>query len=138
MNYDFGSNKCYGYTQDSITKDFMIIMDNYLLDDLIDNLFYKSGNKIVDDFIRNLQIKSNEISDIVEFIPFNQFKDIEFIDKVNSYEATWINGNIHSWNKKNMNFERSGPVQVILKRVNNSENITTKELNEVIYFIFNY
>ncbi len=47
-------------TQDHITKDFIIIMDNYLLDDLIDHLFYKSGNKVVDDFIRNVQIDHME------------------------------------------------------------------------------
>ncbi len=52
----FGLNKYYGITQDSIIKNFMIIIDNYILDDLknyiIDHLLYKSENKVIDDFIR--------------------------------------------------------------------------------------
>ncbi len=47
-------------------------MKNYLLDDLIDHLFYKSGNR-VDDFIRNMQINNNLIGDIMEFVPYDQF-----------------------------------------------------------------
>ncbi len=103
-------------------------MNNYLLDDLIDNLFYKSGNKIVDDFIRYTQINNYNM---LEFVPYNQFKDIKFIAKIECYEATWIDGNIQDWNKKEMNFKRGGPMQVVLKRLNNSENITSKELNKV-------
>ena len=98
-------------------------MDNYLLDDLTDRLLYKSGNNVVDDFInKNLE------GEIMEFVPYNQFKDIKFIIKVESYEATWIEGNIKSWNKKEINFKRSGPMQVVLKRLKNSENITSKDI----------
>ena len=59
-------------------------MDNYLLVDL----FYKSGNKAVDDFIN--------LMDMMGFVPYDQFKDIKFIAKVESYEATWIESNIKS------------------------------------------
>jgi len=108
-------------------------MDNYILDGLKNyHLLYKSGNNVADDFIRNVQI-NNDLVNMIEFVPYDQFKDIRFIVKVESYEATWINGNILHWNKWNMNFERSGPVTVFLKKLNNSENITSKELNEVSY-----
>ncbi len=107
-------------------------MDNYLLDDLINYLFYKSGNKVVDDFIRCINIYSiNEM----EFVPHDQFKDIVYIAKFESYEAIWIEGNIQSWNKKKINFKRSGPMQVVLKRLNDSDNITSKELSEVLYIL---
>ncbi len=116
----FGSNKCYGITQDPITKDFIIIMKNYLLDDLkycmIYHLLHKSGNKIVDDFIKYTQselfIQSTqsklEFNMMMEFVPYNQFEDIEFIaeggfSKV--YKATWINGHIQRWNKEEINFK---------------------------------
>ena len=105
-------------------------MDNYLLDDLLDHLFCKSGNIFVDDFIRNSQINSRRIIDIIEFVSYDQFKDIKFIAGVDSYVATWIDGNIESWDKENVNLKRSSPIQVILKKFNNSENIT-KELNKV-------
>ncbi len=104
----------------------MIIMKNYLLDDLTDRLLYKSGNNVVDDFInKNLE------GEIMEFVPYNQFKDIKFIAKVESYGATWINGNIFYWDKEEINFKRNGPMRVVLKKLNNCENITSKDINEV-------
>ena len=99
-------------------------------------LFYRpSGNKIVDDFIRNSQINNGLIVNMMEFVPYDQFKDIDYIAKFESYEATWIEGNIQSWNNEKMNFKRSGPMQVVLKRLNDSDNITSKELSEVLYIL---
>ena len=96
-----------------------------------DQLFYTSGNNAVDDFIRyTKQINNNPIGDIMEFVPYDQFKDIKFI-AVEYYDATWIEGNIKSWNKKEINFKRSSPMQVVLKRFNNSESITSNDINEV-------
>jgi len=108
-------------------------MDNDILD-ITDRLFYKSGNKVVDDFIRYTQINSYLKVEIIEFVPYDQFKDIEFIaeggfSKV--YKATWIDGCIDDWDEKRLNFKRIGSTQVALKKLNNSENITSKELNEV-------
>jgi len=91
----------------------------------------KSGNKVVNDFIRNANTNINNIDDILEFIPFDKFKDIEYLSKVKAYKATWINDNIQGWNEEKINFKRSGPMQIILKKLDNSENITSKELNEV-------
>src|SRR6266498_3639538 len=105
-------------------SNYMIIMDNFILDDLIDHLFYKSKDKVVDDFIRYNQ--NNLMSGIMEFVPYDQFKDIRFIAKVESYEAIWIEGNIQYWSYLDMKFKRNGPMQVVLKKLNNSENITSK------------
>ena len=110
-------------------------MDNYLLDDLIDHLFYKSGNKVVDDFIRNVQIDHSLKDNMMEFVPYDRFKDIEFIAKFKAYEATWNDGYIQDWNKNEMNFKRSGPRVVVLKKLDNSENITRKKLEEVPYIL---
>ena len=98
-------------------------------------LYKPSGNKVVDDFIRYTQINSClEEARIMEFVPYDQFKDIEFIaeggfSKV--YKATWNNGRIKNWDNTNLNFQRSGHLTVALKKLNNSKNITSKELNEV-------
>ena len=108
----------------------MIIMDNYILDDL-NHLLNKSGNKVVDDFIKNAQIDSDPDINMMEFVPYDQFKDIEFLPKVESGKATWIDGNIQSWNKKKMSFKRSGSMQVVLKQLNSSENVTSEELRKV-------
>ncbi len=123
----------------------MIIVDNYILDDLkhyiTDHLLHKSGNKVVDDFIRYTQVNSNLGAGMMEFVPYGQFKDIEFIaeggfSKV--YRATWIDGYTYCWDKKKLNFKRVGSIQVALKKLNNSEKITYKELNEVYNLIIIY
>jgi len=116
----------------------MIIIDNYILDDLkhyaINHLLYKNGNK-VDNFIRNVQIDHSLKGDMIEFVPYDRFKDIEFFTKFKAYEATWNDGYIQDWNKNEMNFKRSGSRIVVLKKLNNSENITCLELEEVSYIL---
>ena len=110
----------------------MIIMDDYILE-ISDRLLYKSGNKVVDDFIRYTQIINLGIG-MMEFVPYDQFKDIEFIAEggfSKIYKATLIHGNIQGWNMKVMNFMRSGLKIVALKRLKNSSNITFIEINEV-------
>jgi hypothetical protein len=92
----------------------------------------QSGNKVIDDFIRNTQIRLVKNAGKMEFVPYDQFKDIEFIaqggfSKV--YKATWINGPVCGWNFKNS--IRKKNYKVVLKKLNNSKNITSKELNEV-------
>jgi hypothetical protein len=79
-------------------------------------LLKTSGNKVIDDFIRYTQIKYAKKSGKMEFVPHDQFKDIEFIAEggfSKIYKATWIKR------------------RVVLKKFNNSKNITSKELNEV-------
>src|SRR6266498_2470465 len=44
------------------------------------NILYKpSGNKVVDDFVRYTQTNCCSQVGIMEFVPYNQFKDIQFI-----------------------------------------------------------
>ena len=82
-----------------------------------------SGNKVIDDFIRYTQTNyANYIKTVgrMEFVPYNQFNDVEFIAEggfSKIYKATWIDRNR----------------TVVLKKLNNSKNITSKELNEVPY-----
>ncbi len=68
---------------------------------------------------------------MMEFVPYDHFKDIEFVTKVNACKATWINGNIQGQNKKELNFKKSSSITVVLKKPNDSGNITSKELNEI-------
>ncbi len=70
--------------------------------------------------------------DMMEFVPYDQFKDIKsegkFSKSYKAYKATWIDGNIQSWDEKVIDFKRNGPMQVVLKRLNNSENITSNKV----------
>jgi hypothetical protein len=98
-----------------------------------------SGNKVIDDFVRYTQI-NYEPGGELEFVPYDQFKNIEFIveggfSKI--YKATWVDGPINNWDKIKRNggkiFRNKSNKNktVVLKKLNNSENITSKELNEV-------
>ena len=69
----------------------------------------------------------------MKFVPYNQFKDIKEIGKggfSKVYKATWINGPLY-WNEEKEDFEYKDSIIVALKQLNNSKNITPKELNEV-------
>jgi hypothetical protein len=94
-----------------------------------------SGNKVIDDFIRNTHSNTKKRGKM-EFVPYDRFKDIEFIaeggfSKV--YKATWADGPISKWNEADQKYNRSGKQIVVLKELDNSKNINSKELNEVQY-----
>ncbi len=97
-------------------------------------LLYKpSGNKIIDEIIKDTQINFIQESSRMKFIPYNQFENIESIGKggfSKIYKATWINGPSY-WNEEKEDFEYKVSIIVALKQLNNSKNITSKELNEV-------
>ncbi len=97
-------------------------------------LLYKpSGNEIIDEFINYTQINFVQESSRMKFVPYNQFKDIEKIGKggfSKIYKAIWIYGPPY-WNEKKEDFEYKDSIIVALKQLNNSRNMTSKELNEV-------
>ena len=108
-------------------------------------IFKPIGNKIIDDFIKYTQHRHFDDIGKMEFVTYDQFKDIEFIveggfSKV--YKATWIDGPIkkglrwQSWDKIEQKYWRVPNKQVALKKLNNSKNITSKELNEVYFILF--
>ncbi|PKY15032.1 HCP-like protein [Rhizophagus irregularis] len=98
-------------------------------------LYKQSGNEIIDEFIKYTQINFIQESSRMKFISYDRFKSIEFIkaggfSKI--YKATWIDGP-HSWNEEKEDFEYEDPnIIVALKQLNNSENISFKELKELL------
>ena len=71
----------------------------------------------------------------MEFVPYEQFKNVELIAEggfSKIYKAIWIDGpRITRWRKKGQRFYKRGNYPVVLKKLNNSKDITIKELNEV-------
>src|SRR6266496_4182679 len=56
-----------------------------------------SGNKIIDDFIKYTQLNLVKKEGRMEFVPYEQFKNVEFIAEggfSKIYKAIWINGPI--------------------------------------------
>ena len=97
-----------------------------------------SGNKVIDDFIRFTLTNRAKEYGRMKFVPHDRFKDLKFIaeggfSKV--YKATWINSPIFNWNVKRQRYDRRDDMMVVLKKLNNSKNIKSKDLNEVQYSI---
>jgi serine/threonine protein kinase len=97
--------------------------------------FNLSGIKVIDDIIRNTRVNfvESSISRILEFVPYDQFKNIEFIAEggfSKIYKAIWANGPIDMFYSTD-NIVRKNNYTVVLKKLNNSKNIISKELNEV-------
>src|SRR5438093_532136 len=96
---------------------------------------WSSGNVDIDKFIQDTQLSANNWYDILEWIPYDRFYDIEYIAKGGFgkvYKAIWIDGCIQNWDIKNQNWERGFSDKfVALKSLNNSKNVTLEFLNEV-------
>jgi hypothetical protein len=95
-----------------------------------------SGNKVINDFIKYTQINYVKSRGKMEFVSYDQFKNIEFIAEggfSKIYKAIWIDGPVIDCNKMRRYPNRT----IVLKKLNNSKNITSKELNEVrtIFYI---
>ncbi|GES92946.1 kinase-like domain-containing protein [Rhizophagus clarus] len=96
-----------------------------------------SGNKVIDDFIRYTITNSHKKNGKMVFVPYDKFKDVEFIaegrfSKIN--KTICIDGLIYSWSVKRHKFSYQGASLVALKELNNSKNISSKDLNELKIF----
>ncbi|PKY23910.1 kinase-like protein [Rhizophagus irregularis] len=94
------------------------------------NRYYKlSGNNVVDDVIMYTQ-KHNLKTGRIEFVSYDQFENIEFLAEggfSKIYKAIWV--------EKHNNKCKT----IALKKLNNSKDITPKDLNELkIVCIINY
>ena len=96
---------------------------------------WTSGNKIIDNFIHQCQILSSLPRHILEWIPFDQFEDVEYLTEggfSSIYTATWTRGRIFDYDENKKEFIYFGPQYVVLKSLNNSSNSGKAFFNEVV------
>ena len=96
---------------------------------------WTSGNEIIDDFIHQCQLLSSLPTLILEWIPFDQFKDVEKLTEggfSSIYTAIWTRGNIVDYDEDKKEFSYFGSEYVVLKSLNNSSNPGKAFFNEVI------
>jgi hypothetical protein len=116
-----------GFDKESITNEYEILYDfntNYL----------KCKNKFIDEFIQNTQINAQNKKQLLEWIPYDKFENIEYFDKggfSNIYKAIWTDGFITFYEFEKKKWIRYGSIDIILKSFNNSSNLNEKFLNEV-------
>ena len=96
---------------------------------------WTSGNKNIDEFIQQSQLNAVFWTNYIEWIPFENFQDIIYITKGGFgkiYSAEWPEGFIYYWDIENQKWDWLTDKQVALKSLDNSADISSDFLNEVI------
>jgi hypothetical protein len=102
---------------------------------------WSSGNEDIDTFIREAQTNAAEPGRVLEWIPFDKLEDIEKKGRGGFgtvYHAKWKEGYIRDWDSSRKQWNRSGLMDVVLKSLDNSEDISLDYLKEVNNIIFIY
>ena len=95
------------------------------------NLIWESGNEKIDDFILEMQLSYSGA--IFEWIPYNQFNEINEIGKggsVTVYSAIWRDGPLY-YNYQYEEYSRDPNKEIALKCLHNSQNPIEFLINEV-------
>ncbi|GES75191.1 kinase-like domain-containing protein [Rhizophagus clarus] len=108
---------------------------NYLKDNFSK---WKSGNDDIDNLIQECQMKALNPGVIVEWIPYDEFKNIKYLTKggfSEIYTAEWIAGSYDEWDSREQRLKRFGETgktqEVILKRLKNVESAKKSWFEEV-------
>jgi hypothetical protein len=74
-----------------------------------DFIGWTSHNSKIKEFIQKYQLEVTEADKLLEWIPYKQFMNIEFLAKggfIKVYKAKWPRGNIHHWNSEKKQWYR--------------------------------
>ncbi|EXX71466.1 Cla4p [Rhizophagus irregularis DAOM 197198w] len=85
---------------------------------------WTSENDDIDNLIQECQMESLMPSKIVEWIPYSNLENIEYLTKggfSEIYTANWINGDYDEWDYEKKQLKRFGNFKVILKKLENVE-----------------
>ena len=103
---------------------------------------WTSGNHEVDEFIQKVQLKANKRDEVLEWIEYDKFENVEYLAEGGfgtTYKAIWKDGSsIDKWDYKNNQWKRGGETKVALKCLHNSQDITAEFLKEVRYFFYKF
>ncbi|GET57245.1 kinase-like domain-containing protein [Rhizophagus irregularis DAOM 181602=DAOM 197198] len=95
---------------------------------------WTSGNDMINNLIQECQMKTLAPNGIVEWIPYNNLQNIEYLTKggfSEIYTADWINGNFIEWDSKKQQLKRFGKHIVVLKKFEKFENASQNWFEEV-------
>ncbi|GBB83121.1 hypothetical protein RclHR1_00010003 [Rhizophagus clarus] len=83
---------------------------------------WTSENDVIDILIQEYQMQTFVPDNIIEWIPYDNFKKIKYLTEGGCseiYTATWIDGHFIEWDSKDQQLKRFGKQGVILKRLEN-------------------
>ena len=96
---------------------------------------WTSGNKDIDELIQHSQLNATYFANFLEWIPFENFQNVTYIAKGGFgkiYSADWPEGYIDHWDIEDQEWNKRSDQKVALKSLDNSSDISTDFLNEVI------
>ncbi len=95
---------------------------------------WTSGNDDIDNLIHKCQMKTLVPDKIIEWIPYNNLQNINYLTKggfSEIYTADWIDGKFDEWDSKEQQLIRIGKLKVILKGLENVESANQSWFEEV-------
>jgi hypothetical protein len=95
---------------------------------------WTSGNDDIDKFIQDTQLTAHKyVEKALEWIPYNKFYNIKYIEKIGVHEANWIDGKMCEWDNSNQHWIRYNKNMVVtLKNLINPKNVTLEFVKEVV------
>jgi serine/threonine protein kinase len=96
---------------------------------------WTSGNQNIDEFIKDTMYNARDKKGknvFLEWVSFDRFTNIKQIGQggfAKVFSATWLDGKLFYNNGRLKS--NSGPIKVALKRLDGSQNMSEKYLNEV-------
>src|SRR5436190_12537787 len=107
---------------------------------------WTSGNFEIDEFIKYTIYKAKNYANhplFLKWVPFDRFENIKPIGEggfAKVYSAKWIDGRSKYDKQDDRSWEKSKPepIDVALKRLNGSQNMSAEYLNEVYFILYFY
>jgi hypothetical protein len=117
------------------------VFRNYLKENFSN---WTSGNYDVDNLIQKCQMKTFAPNKVVEWIPYNNLQNVEYLTKggySEIYTAILIDGRYDEWDSKEKQLTRYGDHHVIIKELESVESVNRRWFEEVYnlkYYIIIY
>src|SRR2546430_2460611 len=73
---------------------------------------WTSGDKKVDEFIQQCQLNATRPEDMLEWVPYERFEDVEYLAEGGFgivYKAKWIDGHMWKWDIEQNKWKRLKP-----------------------------
>jgi len=117
VSYNKGTKRvCENCNEECLATSYCeICIRNYLKKSFSE---WSSGNEEIDDLIRKCQMNSVAPDRIIEWIPYNNLRNIKYKTKggfSEIYTADWIGGSYDKWDSEKRELIRLGNHEIILK-----------------------
>ncbi|CAB4405080.1 unnamed protein product [Rhizophagus irregularis] len=96
--------------------------------------YWTSENKEIDELIHHTQLNASQTCDYLEWIPFDKFEMVKYIGSGgfgSTYSALWMEGPRWIWDDGAQEWTRAGPMNVALKLLDNSQNISSSYIDQI-------